>query len=103
DVVLDALAEADAERPLAGRRFTYEHCFGVIRPEHYRRLLDWGFVMAPNPALAYFGAGRSAQMHEALDDVRIAKSKAPDPDERVRREWAMALRSWFDAGFVVTG
>jgi predicted amidohydrolase YtcJ len=103
DVLFDALEAANAERPLRGRRFSYEHAFGVADPSYVDRLRDWGFVIAANPPLAYYGAARSMGMHEALDALRIAKAPTPGPRERTLREWGLPLRSWIDSGLTVTG
>jgi len=98
------LEEADAARPIAGRRWSYEHGLGMLNPEHWRKLRKWEFVMGVNPLLTYFAAGRSLQMHEAMEQVRIAKS-ASDVSalERATREWALPIRSWIEYGFVVAG
>ncbi len=102
-LVLDALEEADRERPLRGRRFSYEHGFGLTRPEFYRRVKALGMVIAANPALAYFAAARSFRMHETMDRVRIAKSRVKDPWARAVGDWGLAPRSWLREGIVVTG
>jgi predicted amidohydrolase YtcJ len=103
EVILDALEAADAERPLAGRRWSYEHCFGLVQPDYYQRLGRMGITLACNPLLSYFAAGRSVQMHEVLEQVRIAKSNtALTGMERAVREWAQPVRSWSEAGLLVT-
>lgn len=103
EVILDALEAADAEKPLDGRRWSYEHCFGLTQPEYYGRLGRMGITLACNPLLSYFAAGRSVQMHDVLEQVRIAKSVTSlSGMERAVREWAQPVRSWSEAGLLVT-
>jgi predicted amidohydrolase YtcJ len=97
------MEEANAERPLSGRRFSFEHWVGTRRPEHLARLREWGFSVAANPPLSYMGAGRSFRMHQALQEVRIAKASALSPMDHARQEWGLSLRDWIDAGLLVTG
>jgi predicted amidohydrolase YtcJ len=103
ELMLQTLEEADRERPLAGRRFTWEHGFGLIKPEFYRRVKALGIIIAANPQLAYFAAARSFRMHQVMDAVRIAKSRFADPWERTVRDWGLAPRSWLREGLMVTG
>ncbi|MDR7555444.1 MAG: amidohydrolase [Armatimonadota bacterium] len=102
-LVLDVLEQADRERPLRGRRCTYEHGFGLIRPEYYRRVKALDLIIAANPTLAYFAAARSFHMHEAMSRVRIAKHPPSDPWERTVKDWGLPVRSWLREGLVVTG
>jgi predicted amidohydrolase YtcJ len=103
EVILSALEEADRMKPLAGRRWSYEHCFGLVQPGYYRRLSRMGLILACNPMLSYFAAGRSVQMHEAMEQVRIVKSSTNlSGMEEAVREWAQPVRSWQDAGLIVT-
>ncbi len=103
DLVLSTFEEANRERPLRGRRCTWEHGFGLINPEFYRRAKALDLIIAGNPLLAYFAAARSLRMHEIMDQVRIAKSKIADPWERTVRDWGLAVRSWLREGLMVTG
>jgi predicted amidohydrolase YtcJ len=103
DRLMEVLEEANNERPLAGRRFSFEHWIGTKRPEHLARLRDWGFTVAANPPLSYMGAGRSFRMHQALQEVRISKASPLSPMDHARQEWGLALRDWIDAGLLVTG
>jgi predicted amidohydrolase YtcJ len=103
EVILDALEEANREVPLAGRRWSYEHCFGLTQADYIERLKQLDLIIACNPLLSYFAAGRSLQMHEAMEQVRIAKSASElTPRERVVREWAQPVRTWMNAGLTVT-
>ncbi|MFM0694593.1 amidohydrolase [Paraburkholderia graminis] len=103
DHLMEVMEEAHAERPLNGRRFSFEHWVGTRRPEHLARLREWGFSVAANPPLSYMGAGRSFRMHQALQEVRIAKASTLSPMDHARQEWGLSLRDWIDAGLLVTG
>jgi hypothetical protein len=103
EIILEALESADAENPLDGRRWSYEHCFGLTQPEYYKRLGRMGIILACNPLLSYFAAGRSTQMHEVMEQVRIAKSSSTLTGmERTIREWAQPIKSWTEAGLITT-
>lgn len=103
ELALSTLEQANRERPLRGRRFTWEHGFGLITPEFYRRAQALDMIVAANPLLAYFAAARSFRMHQVMDQVRIAKSRIPDPWERTVRDWGLAVKSWLREGLMVTG
>jgi predicted amidohydrolase YtcJ len=103
DDLMKYFEEANAERPLAGRRWSCEHWVGTKNPAHLERLREWGFIAAPDPTLSYVAAGRSLRMHEALQKVRIAKQSNLSAIEHTRREWGLSIRDWIDAGLVVTG
>ena len=57
DLVLDAFAEANRERPIAGRRWTLIH-MTLARPEHFSRARELGLVLAvQQPLIDALGAG----------------------------------------------
>jgi predicted amidohydrolase YtcJ len=103
ELVISALEEANKENPIAGRRISFEHGFGLESPDHIRRSKALGIVFAANPVLCYYAAARSMRMHEIMEQVRIAKMSESDPWKRTVRDWGLPLRDWFDAGLVVTG
>ncbi len=103
DELMAILEEANGERSLAGRRWSFEHWFGSTKPDHLKRLRQWGFIVAPNPTLSYYAAGRSLRMHEVMQQVRIAKPSALTPKEHAVREWGLRIRDWIDAGLTVSG
>ncbi len=103
ELVLDILEEADRERPLAGRFFSFEHGLGLTRPEHIARTQALGLVVAANPLLSHFGAGRTLAMHDAIGISRVTKSNAADARAAASADWGLALRAWHDAGILVTG
>jgi hypothetical protein len=102
-LMLDALEAANRERPLAGRRFTWEHGPGLIRPDFIERVKALDVIVAANPQLVYFAAARSFRMQQVMDQVRIAKSAIADPWERTVQDWGLPIRSWLAAGIHVTG
>lgn len=103
EIVLSALEAADREKPIAGRRFSFEHGFGLNNPDHYRRAHALGIIMGANPLLAYYASARSMRMNEIMTQVRIAKLVEDDPWKRTVRDWGLPLRDWLDAGLMVTG
>lgn len=102
DMMLDVLEEAHRERSLHGRRFSIEHGFGFSRPDSYTRLKALDIHIAANSALAYFAAARTRQMHQVMDEVRIGKGGSDDAWERTLAEWSLPMRSWLEAGILVT-
>lgn len=103
ELVISTLEEADADRPIAGRRFSFEHGFGLMRPEHIERARRLGVVLGANPLLAYYASARSLRMNEIMEQVRIAKMSEKDAWKRTVRDWGMPLRTWMEAGVTVTG
>lgn len=103
EVVLSVLEDADKELPIDGRRFTFEHGFGLFKPDHFERARKLGIVFGANPLLAWYASARSLRMNEIMEQVRIAKLSESDPWKRTVRDWGMPLRDWLDAGVMVTG
>jgi predicted amidohydrolase YtcJ len=103
EVVLSCLEEADKANPIAGRRFTFEHGFGLSSGNHVERAKRLGIVFSANPLLAYYASARSMRMNEIMTQVRIAKLSENDPWKRTVRDWGLPLRDWFDAGMTVSG
>lgn len=103
ELVIAALEEADRENPIAGRRISFEHGFGLGRPDHIRRSRDLDIIFGANPVLSYYASARSMRMHEIMEQVRIAKMTETDPWKRTVRDWGLPLRDWLDAGLTVTG
>ena len=103
DLVLGLLEQADRERPLAGRSFSLEHGLGLTRTEHIARAKALGLVVAANPLLTHFGAGRTVAMHQALNGARVTKQAAAEALSAAAADWGLPLRDWHDAGLLVTG
>ena len=103
ELVIAALEEADKENPIAGRRISFEHGFGLGSPDHIRRAGALDIIFGANPVLSYYASARSMRMHEIMEQVRIAKMTETDPWKRTVRDWGLPLRDWIDAGLVVTG
>jgi len=101
-LVLDALEKADREVPVGGRRFSYEHGFGLTDAHEISRVKALGMVVASSPLLAYYGAARSFQMHAVMNEIRLAKEPVGDPGERARTDWGLPFRAWLEAGLTVT-
>ncbi|GAA1495357.1 amidohydrolase [Paeniglutamicibacter kerguelensis] len=103
ETVLTALEEAAMENPIAGRRISFEHGFGLQEPQHYERARKLGAIIASNSLLAYYASARSMRMNEIMEQVRIAKMSDTDPWRRTVRDWGMPIKSWMDGGLTVTG
>jgi predicted amidohydrolase YtcJ len=104
ELVLDILEEADRERPIKGRRFSWEHGLGLQKPAHFTRVNELGITIAADPLLGWFASLRSLRMHEMLHTVRIAKTLAiADPWERTVRDWGLPFKNWLESGLLVTG
>lgn len=103
EMVLSLLEEANKDRPINGRRFTFEHGFGLANPDHIRRAQALGIIFGANPLLSYYASARSMRMNEIMTQVRIAKLAEGDAWKRTVRDWGMPLRDWLDAGLMVTG
>ena len=65
--------------PIAGRRFSLEHGFGLFKPDHYQRAKRLGCIIGSNALLAYYASARSFHMHKVMEQVRIAKMTEVDP------------------------
>lgn len=102
ETVLDALEEADARRSVKGRRFSMEHGLGLT-DQFVDRVAALEMVVAANPLLCYFGAGRTLRMNSAIGSTRITKSAAEDAATAAAADWGLPLRRWHDAGLLVTG
>jgi hypothetical protein len=75
----------------------------LLQEDDIKRLPALGVIIAANPLLADFGAGRAQQMHEAMKALRLAESGGGiSSRERTSREWAQPIRRWIDAGLLVT-
>lgn len=104
DVILDAMEEADRESSIRGKLWSYEHAFGLIDPGQIERLRKLEVTVAANPQLSYVGAGRAIEMHKAMEELRLATaSSSLTPLERTVREWGQPVRTWLEAGLLVTG
>ncbi len=103
ELVISALEEADRDRAIAGRRFCFEHGFGLGRKDHIDRAGKLGVIFGANPLLAYYASARSMRMNEIMEQVRIAKMSESNAWKRTVRDWGLPLRDWFDAGLMVTG
>jgi predicted amidohydrolase YtcJ len=104
ELVLDILEQADRERPVRGRRFSWEHGLGLQNPAHYQRVRNLGMTIAANPLLGWYASMRSMRMHEVMRQVRIARSLTiEDPWQRTVGDWGLPLKDWLAAGLLVTG
>jgi predicted amidohydrolase YtcJ len=103
EAVLNALETADSQVPIRGRHFSYEHGLGLTSPEHIARASRLGLVVAANPLLSYFGAGRTVNMHQAIRATRITKTPSTDAHQSAVADWGLPLRTWLGSGLLVTG
>jgi predicted amidohydrolase YtcJ len=104
ELVLDILEAADRERPIRGRRFSWEHGLGLHNPVHFTRVRNLGITIAADPLLGWFASLRSLWMLEILHSVRIAKTLTiQDPWERTVRDWGLPFKDWLEGGLLVTG
>jgi predicted amidohydrolase YtcJ len=101
-LVLDVLEEASREAPIGYRRFSYEHGFGLTDESDISRVKALGMIVASSPLLAYYGAARSFQMHDALNELRITKEPIDDPWKHATTDWALPFRDWLESGLTVT-
>lgn len=102
DTVLSVLEEADARHSILGRRFSVEHGLGLTA-EFTARVAALDLVVAANPLLCNFGAGRTLRMNSAIGSTRITKTTAGDAATAAAADWGLHLRDWHDAGLLVTG
>jgi predicted amidohydrolase YtcJ len=84
DEVLDAYRAANAERPIAGKRWTIEHYF-IARPDQF-------------PAVKALGIAVSAQDHLYLAAPSMAKYWG-----RARADQVTPVRTFLEQGFLVAG
>ena len=84
DQVLDAYEAADAEQPIAGKRWTIEHLF-VSRPEHLARMKKLGLML-------------SVQDHLYLAAPALKKYLGTERANRIT-----PVKTYLDAGFLVAG
>ncbi|SNT35079.1 hypothetical protein SAMN05216276_103618 [Streptosporangium subroseum] len=104
EILLDAMEEAHREHAIDGARWSYEHAFGLVNPDHQRRLLDLGVTIAANPHLSYVGAGRSAAMQQALQSLHLEEPPGVTTEHRrTVLRWGQPIRTWIGAGHLVTG
>jgi len=83
DEVLAAYEAADAEKSIAGRRWTIEHAF-IPRPDHFPRMKRLGLII-------------SAQDHLYMAGPSIVKMWGPK-----RAAWMTPLRTYIDQGLMVS-
>jgi hypothetical protein len=83
DEVLAAYEAANAEKSIAGRRWTIEHAF-IPRPDHFPRMKRLGLII-------------SAQDHLYVAGPSLVKMWGPK-----RAEWTTPLRTYMDQGLMVS-
>ncbi len=83
DLVLEAYGAADAERPIAGRRWVIEHGF-VPRPDQFGRMRELGLLVS------------------AQDHLYVAAPSLVHYWGRKRAEWVTPVRAYLDAGIRVS-
>jgi predicted amidohydrolase YtcJ len=103
ELVISILEEATKENPIPGRRFGFEHGFGLGDPDHIRRTKALGVIIGANPLLAYYASARSMRMNEIMEQIRIAKMSESDAWKRTVRDWGMPIKDWLAADIMVTG
>jgi predicted amidohydrolase YtcJ len=84
DIVLDAFAKANAEHPIAPKRWVLEHLL-YSRPDQFRRIADLGAVV-------------STQFHAYMAAADMVNFWGPE-----RAAKATRMRDWLDAGLKVGG
>lgn len=103
EVILDAMEEADGEVPITGHRWSYEHAFGLVQPDYQERFRRMGVTIAANPHLSYVGAGRAAAMQQALQTLHMEGPQSQlTRMQQIRLRWGQPIRSWLEAGLLVT-
>lgn len=102
DDVLDALEAADAERPIAGRRFPLMHPMGLRRADQRARARALGLTLNPNPLLNYVAAERSVRMFEAVSASGLLQSGAASGFEQAAEMWGITPRDWLADGLPVS-
>src|SRR5207249_12200076 len=83
DEVLAAYEAANAEKSIAGRRWTIEHAF-IPRPDHYPRMKRLGLII-------------SAQDHLYVAGPSLVKMWGPK-----HAAWMTPLRTYLDQGLMVS-
>jgi predicted amidohydrolase YtcJ len=102
DEVLDALEEADRERPIFDRHFPIMHPMGFRRPDQLARAKKLGLTLNPNPLLNHFAAERSVKMFEAVSKSGLLQSNAKSGMEQAASMWGLSPAAWIDAGLLVS-
>lgn len=102
--LVELLEEADDEREIRSRRFTWEHGLGLSDSTQLRKLAKLGVVISCQPTLTYAAASRSAAMGPQMDRLRMVKESKTTLTgiARARRDWGLPIKSWSGAGLTVT-